>query len=128
MHPWLAEFYPVPADTIDNNRAALEHSIQKWTGLLTENLKKHNVKFLHRTVVDKQGDIICEIDISTCALCAIHYEKKSSCDDCPLYQFLGHPCDSYESQFYPSFYDNALSNPAIMIDALQKCLQDDFTL
>lgn len=128
MHPWLAEFYPVPADTINNNRAALEHSIQKWTGLLPENLKKHKVKSQNTVVIDEQGDIICEIDISTCALCVIHYEKKSSCDDCPLCQFLGHPCDDSESQVYSSFFYNALSNPAIMIDALQECLQDDFTL
>jgi hypothetical protein len=68
---WLKEFYPIAAEKT-SKATALNHCIRKWTGLLPENLKKHNLE---------QPPI--EVSCYTCALCA-HYESYDDCYNCPL--------------------------------------------
>lgn len=66
---WKARYYPVSAEKVPKSKA-LEHSIQKWIGLLMYG----NVAKLH-------------IDSSTCALCR-HY-IRNQCTGCPLYESRG---------------------------------------
>lgn len=80
---WKEEFYPRSAASRMSNKAAIEHSIKKWEGLLPENLKKHGV------VLDRCGDIHddevkFEISDLSCALCQKYFWE--CCIKCPLYK------------------------------------------
>lgn len=79
---WKKEFYNVSADKC-LRKDAVQHSIQKWTGLLAPNLKKHGLKIVDSGIADKairdaEGNKL-EVDASTCALC-----RNYSCWECPL--------------------------------------------
>lgn len=82
MKSWMEEFYPVEADEV-SEADALEHSHRKWTGLLPENLKKHDVapEEFYRSLALSDGEHTFLIDSSTCALCRVH---KLKCLRCPL--------------------------------------------
>lgn len=82
MKSWMEEFYPVEADEV-SEADALEHSHKKWTGLLPENLVKHDVTIveLHRHIILTDGAEQLWIDSSTCALCKVH---DLNCAQCPL--------------------------------------------
>lgn len=124
MHPWLKEFYPIPAENAANSdHAALTHSLKKWTGLLPKNLEKYSCTFdaEYSEVIDDKGNTICSIDGTTCALCERHYVKRISCIECPLYYHLGKTCD--ESKNEDSFFRKSLKNPSLMVDALSACIK-----
>lgn len=92
---WLKEFMPIDADQADNNHEAeLDHSLQKWQGLLPKNLSKHGMhietKPFSTVVVDTDGEEV-KIGASTCALCVHH--ATADCDTCPIKLFRGIPCD-----------------------------------
>lgn len=82
MKSWMEEFYPVAAYECEEAEA-LEHSHKKWTGLLPENLAKHEImpEEFYNSAVISDGEHAFWIDSSTCALCRI-YELK--CLQCPL--------------------------------------------
>ena len=42
LESWKAEFYTIPASKCPEEYA-IEHSLRKWTGLLPENLDKHEL-------------------------------------------------------------------------------------
>lgn len=86
---WKKEFYPKSAASRMSKKAAIEHSIKKWEGLLPENLKKHEV------VIDVCGnihddEIKFEISDQSCALCQKYWVE--CCIKCPLYKKLGFVC------------------------------------
>lgn len=76
---WIKEFYPINADEV-KEADALDHSIQKWKGLLPENLAKHGLT-----------DAPIFIDDTTCALCALYMDLDldNECEKCPLSQARG---------------------------------------
>lgn len=131
MHPWLEEFYPIPAADLKkaSDEECLNHSIRKWSGLLKKNLKKHKVKFSNYAV---EGDSFkLHIAGNTCALCKKHFKvdniksgKILLCETCPLYTVLGHSCDTCgEGEKYALFHRAILlKRPILMINALKKCL------
>lgn len=89
IETWKKEFYPVSATSRMSKKAAIEHSIKKWEGLLPENLKKHGV------VLDRCGDIhddVINFEISdqSCALCQKYMHE--CCAKCPLHEKLGFEC------------------------------------
>lgn len=88
---WEAEFYPLTAAYAEGSAsksdrgvlALLDHSLQKWRGLLSVNLKKHN-----RLADDMPTGG------STCALC-VRFRKPSfpyECEGCPLVLVRGVSC------------------------------------
>lgn len=98
---WIKEFYPIRAEQTHRDEA-IDHSLQKWLGLLPENLEKHGVELFEGTVYEKDDydqDSV-DIDGSSCSLCH-HYldhdwdedECESACTECPLYQARGARCD-----------------------------------
>lgn len=116
LKSWLDEFYPVPASKV-SKEDALEHSIQKWKGLLPDNLKKHNVAY--------RGEEILSCDItdivqsfmftaSSCALCKHWYDGDSGCPECPLVK-AGHIC----CEEFGSAWRDRYNNPARMIAELE---------
>lgn len=99
---WKPEFYPIEAKRVKPKKA-LAHSLQKWEGLLPNNLKKHQIRLQNTislclvddnidpdTATYKEG--ILYIDAKTCALCYHYYD--SGCEQCPLAQYLGRRCDN----------------------------------
>ena len=99
-HPWLQEFYPVPAeDATCSDEAALRHGLQKWKGLVQEALAKHDVTLDYDTVRDRDGHEVLRVAGNSCALCMNHYTADHrpggvySCAGCPLCKVRGVPCD-----------------------------------
>lgn len=109
IETWKCEFYPVePCDiSIDN---ALGHSINKWTGLLPENITAHGLTCRVSTKLEDANSADSEtfrISGDTCALChkfaACACEKcfdeasreyNDGCADCPIsLSRNGIPCD-----------------------------------
>lgn len=123
---WKKEFYPKSATSRMSKKAAIEHSIKKWEGLLPENLKKHGV------VLDKCGDIYENIDdemnfeISdlSCALCYKYLWE--CCKKCPLYEKLGFECGKGEikdGDGWKSYIKNG--SPELMLKNLRSLLVDE---
>lgn len=92
--------------------------MRKWTGLLKENLDKHNVHIeITGAVIDEDFETF-SINGATCALC----DFNKGCDDCPLCCFLDWvPCDEDKQPFskYIIFHD-----PIPMINALKGTLDN----
>ena len=106
LETWKAEFYPIPADAT-NEADAIDHSLQKWLGLLPENLAKHQVMLFDSDVVEQGADLdsphteSVTIDGGSCSLCH-HFcetdtynshDDESPCVECPLYKVRGAACD-----------------------------------
>lgn len=102
MHPWIAKYYPDNArDLFPNHRAgdnvtdemnlkAIDHSLQKWEGLLPEALAEFDVTLEYGTVEKRDGTPLLGIDGSSCALCRIHIDwLRPSCEKCPLWEVRG---------------------------------------
>ncbi len=81
---WKKEFYPVPADKVNKNKA-VDHSLRKWKGLTRTNLRKHGVKQNTedgRSIFAKDG--VFGITTESCALCKHYFESDGKCPKCPL--------------------------------------------
>jgi hypothetical protein len=72
LETWKAEFYAVNAGKVDA-KDAVSHSLQKWTGLRPENLKKHDVLVDGGSVSD--SDDVLLVDAATCALCYLYRSR-----------------------------------------------------
>lgn len=118
---WIGEYYPVKADK-ESKENAINHSLNKWIGLLPENLKKHDL-----------DSPPISIDASTCALC-YHYfdETKGDCINCPLCITRENtPCDSHngniDKDIDPCFsYRSDNKDPQPMIYWLTKTKEDNY--
>lgn len=99
---WLAEFYPTEADECPK-ADAVEHSLRKWVGLLPQNLKKHDVRIVGRSVFTPSHELVLAPDMENCSLCVHYYgdldepdEHARECSRCPLSQARDHvPCDEH---------------------------------
>lgn len=124
---WKKEFYPITAQRCSKKKA-VEHSLQKWTGALKKNLKKHGL-----TAVP------INFDSNTCALCVRYADLDFTgdgdgdvCGPCPLYMHLGNRCfyDSWldvynEDGTYPYDYWKDKRDPKPMIKALRATLKKE---
>lgn len=118
---WKKEFYPKDAATKMSTRDAIEHSLRKWTGLLKENLEKHNMTLDGRDLVEKRTGLnMLTIDSGTCVLCHQFIMVDHDCYNCPLYQSLGHKCDATGAP-YGKLFNGKGARP--MVKALQKTLE-----
>ena len=138
LQTWKEEFYPVPAETVQQDDA-LAHAVQKWQGMKLENLAKHGVAFdAWGDVTDARDDPTADethffkANSETCALCQ-HYhgfsnadENESHCPTCPLAIARGGvSCDSTmdeedTSPWHDFLYDGKPSN---MIYWLEKATE-----
>lgn len=95
IQSWKAEFYTPDAATAAKQGpvSAAIHSLNKWRGLLPDNLSKHNlIRVGPGNYVEKDDSSLSHgvitLGSDTCALCC-HYSRKSAspdCDRCPLYE------------------------------------------
>lgn len=126
LQTWKDEFYPVEAkEATQDDKTALLHSIKKWTGLLPENMKKHDVKYsesIKTDLIDNEPFAYFGVDAYSCALCCRHVLPKGSCDKCPLARHLGERCDNTDISPYQIY--NATQNPEPMLQALLDTLKE----
>ncbi|KKN91219.1 hypothetical protein LCGC14_0220870 [marine sediment metagenome] len=79
---WKKEFYRTPANRVSKGWA-MRHSIDKWTGLLCRNRRKHKVNLDEGVLYDNNNDSQqLGIDRHSCALC--HHHQKNGCTTCPV--------------------------------------------
>jgi hypothetical protein len=124
---WKKKFYPIPANMV-SKKDALAHSLKKWEGLLSRNLKKFNLEIVDSTLYsdigeDEEDEL--RIDSDSCALCNWYMDipGKRYCENCPLYKIRkGIACDdkSETEKFSPygTFYRNNDARP--MYNLLKK--------
>lgn len=134
---WMAEFYPVDADTVpkDDNLKLLAHSLRKWIGLMPKALEKHGVRVLRGVVqnMDYSGGLpFLPISAATCALCRA-YTGCGDCGDCPI-QVATNYCLSYPTKLwddsikagYPYGIFAQTGNPRPMIKVLAKAYEAEY--
>lgn len=134
LETWKTEFYPIEAKDVPAEQA-IAHSLQKWEGLLPENIKKHEVQSTGWKVFDSEKAESITIGAETCALCATFTTKDprpyldpagnedtTNCGDCPLMEYNdGIQCDHLNNGV--TLYADGLKNPLIMITALKETLK-----
>lgn len=117
---WKEEFYPVDAENVEE-KDAIDHSINKWIGLLSANRKRHGINLIYGGwtapyIADK--DDVFDINGSTCALCQIYMKKDfdavDPCENCTIVKALGETC----GKEYLVFADTG--RPTKMIRLLQR--------
>jgi hypothetical protein len=126
LETWRNEFYPLAAEFVKERMPAIEHSILKWTGLKKENLAKHGMllvgKSLRGTTVE--GGSLW-ISSHNCALCQLYYDRTllDTCAACPLSLARG-GTNCGERRMYEEISPwNALTdnaNPLPMLAALEE--------
>ena len=115
IETWKKEFYPIPANEVKEDDA-VSHSLQKWTGLLPENLDKHGCYISFGDVTDS-GVFFADIDEDSCALCFYYLgDVNITCNDCPIYKKTDKKC-GYHLNEWKAWTDE--SNPAPMIELLK---------
>ena len=114
---WKKEFFSGLSKAVKSRRAAIAHSLRKWTGLLPANLKKHHVRQPEMSAyIDDEDFNVFDVDGASCALC--YKYDLNGCIKCPLYQTLTHRCDECDGP-YTHWCDTG--DPRPMIKALKKC-------
>lgn len=139
LETFKEEFYPIDASQGDimSDLEATEACLLKWTGLLSENLKKHDVE------LDWAGDVIGLNDSDgsfgkiwitgeTCHLCELAYRNacnacshsgNSKCNYCPIVKHFGVNCDAeYREYRKVDSSKNPPHDPRKMIELLKKTL------
>ena len=106
LNSWKKEFYGKMSDAKKSEIKALQHSIQKWTGLLKKNLKKHKCNISFVDIYD-DGDEPFSISGDTCALCERHRNSSNIIADCGATCSLGiyregYACDWATDKEYSS--------------------------
>jgi hypothetical protein len=140
IQSWRLEFYPIAASACPE-RIALQHSLNKWTGLLPENLAKHGVVTVRE---GGMGNFVVEpigsdsyfdsipINASSCALCEHFYSVDGDddyappCSTCPLYKARGGKacdCERADEDIAPWPAWQCDKNPVPMVAALQAALE-----
>ena len=83
---WKKEFYPTTAHSTKGAPVvdAINHSLQKWTGLRAENLAKHGLERVAGHVRKLDGATTYQVaQAPQCALC-VKFARQDSCTTCPL--------------------------------------------
>ena len=113
---WLAEYYPIDAEYVPVEDAAL-HSLNKWIGLRSSNCVKHDV-YISRGDLCHDGEDVLYIDSDSCALCYHHIGTRfvSKCKSCPIKKLTGLSCDVVHGPWEAYVVDN---NVEPMISVLE---------
>lgn len=128
---WKKEFYPVKPTKKMSAIEAVKHSLQKWEGLKSKNLNKHELEVSpwNSRIEEVYSAESLAVDITTCALCVKFYDHKNDenpCHKCPLYLSReGNACDSYGEYEVEHPYGSWVeyNNPLPMIRDLKKTLK-----
>ena len=129
LKSWKEEFYPTPASDFDRDSNPVEivrHSLNKWRGLLPENMSYHDVKYnIVNNIVDSNTREEFGIDTASCSLCQV-FKGCGACIDCPLYKVRsGIRCDEPRAGKDNGPFDRhtRTGDPKPMIEWLGKTLE-----
>lgn len=123
LKTWKKEFLPtLNIEKIKKMTAieATQHALNKWTGLLPENMNKHDVAYDFSSIC--YNNTFLDIASSTCSLC-IKYLDGDNCSNCPIFKTVGRSC--FENPDGESEYDiyRNRENPEPMIRLLERTLR-----
>lgn len=94
---WKREYYKGRLrDAARDPLSAVEHSIKKWKGLRSKNLKAHGLVPSWGDIVDQATNKVFTIDVTTCALCKMcgtGSDDQTLCIKCPIVKVTGRTCD-----------------------------------
>ena len=132
LESWKKEFYSPISKASKNKITAIEHSLQKWKGLLPVNLAKHEMVISANRDIYDRNNAELEINADSCSLCkyrdSLAYTDGNYCDKCPITIATGDSCD-FSNRDYPSserspwrIWSNS-HNPKPMIEVLEKTLK-----
>jgi hypothetical protein len=117
---WTNEFYQISAAKIaetGTDQELVQNCLTKWTGLLPENLEKHNVYLSDGDVVGNASEPgALSINSESCALCK-RFLYTTHCTGCPIYLTQCRDCIPE----YCKFEDH--NNPRPMIRLLTRVLE-----
>jgi len=119
---WLKEYYKTPKKSWNDKQCA-EHSILKYEGSLSFNLKKHGI-------IKRKGDCFLEdsksnvfwFQIDNCSFCKKYFSNKSDssvCERCPLYLETKKNC-GMKGSAYTKWVNN--NNAKTMIVLMKKII------
>ena len=122
IRTWQKEYYPTSAQrNCETDLTAIQHSLKKYEGMKSANLKKHDVWLEEGSLCEPfqktemvQSFLVMGND--QCALCHKHYTLSSSepCATCPLY-ISGNHCLHSRSPYRRA---RKLHQPGPLIKAL----------
>lgn len=113
LETWKKEFYPVDAKNVSEDEA-IRHSLRKWRGLTKENLEKHDLEKIGKTILEKAIVDKFHVDGYTCSLCNFYVDDR--CTDCPLYKLRSStPCDIGSLSPYRIWVENDDPQPMIAL-------------
>jgi len=120
LNTWRKEFYKIGANRVENLKDALKHSIRKWTGLLPENMSKHNItrgkdKIWHTPYIN-DNNLSMDIDSISCALCNL----CPDCQDCPIYIVTNKTCDETDSPYMKYLHGSDARAMLALLKKVQK--------
>ena len=124
VNTWKKEFYSkISPKMTDKERA--EHTLKKYEGILSLNLKKHGVKkdecdteIYHLDEnINKFSSFV--FDTTTCSFCRKYF--KTTCDSCPVTKESGESCISSNPNVYILFTED--NNPKPMIKLMKKIIK-----
>lgn len=120
---WKKEFYSKPKEKMNDKQRA-KHTLKKYSGILKENLIKHEVIKLKKEsyIEDKKGKTFY-FDLSSCSFCEKYYfnvKEINSCKNCPLRKEEGVTCFNEESS-YAKFVKT--SNPNKLMNLMKKIIK-----
>jgi hypothetical protein len=102
LKSWEEKFMPEDPAGCKTRVKAAEHSIKKWKGVLSKNLKRHDLvkegSALRQTDVDGTYGKDFWLDSDTCALCHLVRNPETDeldCGKCPL-TLAGYPSCKHE--------------------------------
>lgn len=131
LEAWKEEFYPISGkEAADQGlEAALLHSIQKWKGLLPENLRRFpELGWDHENarIVYRNGPEF-GFGTSSCSLCQMfqmkaHEDDPSPCFGCPLYDEEQETACYNDDRAYSQVVDYGES-PILMVQELEAALK-----
>jgi hypothetical protein len=120
LETWKEEFYQYDVYSEEAEKNPMLHSLNKWKGLLPNNLKKHKVAIIQENwdtmLLDEKGELF-PVDAKTCALC----QWSDGCDDCRLAKLRDDvPCDvmAYDEEESPWTAFKNRQDPRPMIQQL----------
>lgn len=133
LEAWKEEFYPISAkEAADQGlEAALLHSIQKWKGLLPENLRRFpGLEWDYESAklaLWEDGEDEFGFGTSSCSLCQMFRMKSqkadpSPCLGCPLYDEEQKTACFDDGRAYCNIVDYG-DSPIPMIDELEAALK-----
>jgi len=119
---WIEEFYKNGVENITSEKEAVERSLKKWTGLLPENLEKHELladRYLN--IREPDDTLVMDVDGSNCGLCEYY---DDACQGCSISRFTKTEGCMDEGSAWLSWAEARNGDPKPMVKLLTEILEE----